>query len=159
MLPFRERGDRRAPKVGAARAFGHRPDAVFPVVAVGKAAAGPADHGRLDLLQRVGQSFADTVGIGDLGIGADPDAVVDHPAEVFGEVAVDLRRDGAEGFVEHDVDSGVEGGRGAKGRLWQHRSRSQRKRRVLEELAARQHRSMRGSVRGHRGRSVEMFGL
>ena len=41
---------------------------------------------------------------------ADPDAVVDDAAEVLGEMAVDLRRDAADGLAEQHFDAAV--GRG-----------------------------------------------
>ncbi len=47
---------------------------------------------------------ADAVDIRDLGFWADPDAVVDHAADVFGEVAVDGRLDRADRLVQEDVD-------------------------------------------------------
>ena len=41
---------------------------------------------------------------GDLRVGPDPDAVVDHAADVLGELAVDRRLDRADRLVEEHVD-------------------------------------------------------
>ena len=86
------------PEVGARGALVARADAVAPVVAVGEAAAGPAEDRRLDGFRRSDERRADTEGVRDLRVFADPDAVVDDSAEVLDEVAVDLGRDGADGL-------------------------------------------------------------
>src|SRR5207244_9432544 len=80
------------PEVGAPRPFVGRADAVMPVVAVGEAAAGPADHGRLELLQIVDERLAEAADIRDLRALADPDAVVDDAADMLDEMSVQLGR-------------------------------------------------------------------
>ncbi len=102
------------PEVGAARAAGARPGAVAPVVAVGEAAAGPADDRRLDALQRLDERRADAARVRHARVLADPDAVVDDAAEVFGEVAVDVAVDGADLFADEDFDARVGGARGTR---------------------------------------------
>ena len=95
-----------------------RTDAVAPVVAVGEAAAGPANHAGLQRLELVHQRFADAADVGDLRLLADPDAVVDDAAEVFDEVAVEVGGDAADRFIEQDVEPRLGGLRGgAAGRL------------------------------------------
>ena len=61
-----------------------------PVVFVGKAAAGPADVGDMQRLKGGDDIVADAPGIGDGGIGADPDAFVDAVAEMFGKLAEEV---------------------------------------------------------------------
>ncbi len=90
------------PEVGAGGAVLARADAVAPVVAVGEAAAGPADDGDVNLLHAIDDLFADAVDVGDARTFADPDAVVDDAAEMLGELAVDLGGDGADALVEHE---------------------------------------------------------
>ena len=100
-------GFRASPEVGAAGALLGGADAIAPIVAVGETASGITDDRGFDLAHVVDEIFADTVDVGDFGIAADPDAVVDDATEVFGEVAVDFRGDHAEGLVEEDFDAGV----------------------------------------------------
>ncbi len=75
-----------------------RSDAVAPVVFVGEAAAGPANVGDLERLERGHDVVADAAGIWDGGRGADPDALVHAVAEVFGELAEDVAVDLRAGF-------------------------------------------------------------
>ena len=75
-------------------------DAVAPVVAVGEAAAGPAVVGGGDALHVVDELTADAVDVGDFGIAADPDAVVDDGAEVFDEMAVEVGADACSGSLQ-----------------------------------------------------------
>ena len=56
---------------------------------------------------------AQTVVVGNFGFRADPDAVIDDAAEVFGEMAVDVGRDGAKRFVGENFDARVGGGCGS----------------------------------------------
>ena len=65
-------------------------DPVLPVVLVGEAAARPAQHGDVELLERGDDVVADPARVRDRGARAHPDALVDAPAEVLGEVAVDV---------------------------------------------------------------------
>ncbi len=70
-----------------------RADAVLPVVLVGEAPARPAQHGCLDPPKRRDHVVADATGVRDRRLGPHPDAFVDAPAEVLGEVAVDVAVD------------------------------------------------------------------
>jgi hypothetical protein len=90
-------------------------DAVAPVVGVGEAAAGPAQDGSLDGAHGVDEGLADAVVVGDLGVFADPDAVVDDAAEMLDEVGVELGGDDADGLIWKDFNVGVGfGGRGGE---------------------------------------------
>ncbi len=65
-------------------------DTIFPVVFIGEAAAWPAKNGDIELAEGLHDVLPDAARIGDGGVFADPDAFVDAPPEVFGEVAVDI---------------------------------------------------------------------
>src|ERR1019366_5960452 len=93
------------PEVGTLGAFVARTGAVAPIVLVGKAAAGPANHARLDAPKGIHQLFAKPANVGDARVFAHPDAVVHHAAQIFDEVPIDLRRDRADGFIEQNVDA------------------------------------------------------
>src|SRR4029453_15826865 len=138
--------------IGAPRPRRGRPDAVAPVVAVGEAAAGPANHAGLQRLQLVDQRFADAADVGDLGVLPDPDAVVDDAAEVFDEVAAEVWSDAADGLIEEDVQPRVDsagraggrlreraeriGGAEAAGRAVRQQQSRARRERALQELTA-----------------------
>ena len=103
------------PETGAGGTFGGGADAVAPVVAVGEAAAGPAQDGSFDGAHRVDEGLANAIDVGDFGAFANPDAVVDNAAELLDEVRVNLRRDGADGLSGKDVDARIGlGGLGQK---------------------------------------------
>ena len=93
------------PEIGAARTVVGRADAVAPVVAVGEAAAGPADDRRLDLLHLVDERLADAVDVGNLRVFADPDAVVHDAAEMLDEMAVQLGRDRADRLADQNLEA------------------------------------------------------
>jgi hypothetical protein len=95
------------PEAGAGRSFGRGPNAIAPVVAVGKATARPAEDRRLDRAHRIDKGLANATFVGNLGAFANPDAVVDHAAELLDKVAVDFRRDGANWFSRKNVDAGI----------------------------------------------------
>src|SRR5205814_9940052 len=101
------------PEIGAAGAFVGGADAVAPVVGIGEAAARIADDGCFDFFHVVDEVAAQTVVVGNFGFRADPDAVIDDAAEVFGEMAVDVGRDGAKRFVGENFDARVGGGCGS----------------------------------------------
>ena len=65
-------------------------DALAPVVLVREAPARPAHVRHLDRLERGHDVVADAAGVGDGGVGTDPDALVDAGAEVLGELAEDV---------------------------------------------------------------------
>ena len=75
------------------RALGARADAVAPVVAVGEAAAGPAEVRDPDSAEDVDHVLAHAVDIRDFGLFPDEQAVVDTVPEMFGELAVDMAAD------------------------------------------------------------------
>ena len=88
------------PEIGAARALRARPDAVAPVVAIGKTPAGPAHDGRLEPPHVLHEFASDAALVADLGILPHPDAVIDDAADVLREVAVKIGRDDADRFIE-----------------------------------------------------------
>ena len=75
-------------------------DAVAPVIAIGEAASGPPEIGSAETLHVVDESSADSLDIRDLRIPPHPDAVIDHAAEMFNKVPVDMRTDCGSGFAE-----------------------------------------------------------
>src|SRR6202030_60401 len=95
------------PEPGAGGTFGGGTDAVPPVVAVGEAAARPAQDGSFDGAHGVDESLAHAIHVGNFRTFADPYAVVDNSAELLDEVRVDLRRDGGDGFGGENVDARV----------------------------------------------------
>src|SRR5207249_1865684 len=111
------RRPRVGPEAGAARAVAGRADAVTPIVAVGEAAARPADHRRLDLPQVVDQRLPDATDVGDLRVLADPNAVVDDAPEVLDEVTVDFGRDGRDRLVHENLETRVGGLRARRRRV------------------------------------------
>ena len=83
--------DRSAPVVVLhLRALAARSYAVHPVIFVGKAAAGPAQDGHAELLERVEYVGAVTVDVGDVGVGTYPQTTVDACAEVLGKLSVEF---------------------------------------------------------------------
>src|SRR5262249_45689665 len=84
-----------------------RTDPVAPVVLVGEAAARPAQHGDLQLLQRGHDVVANAARVGNRGALADPDAVVDQAAEMLRELAVDVAVDRRLRLVRADRDLGA----------------------------------------------------
>jgi hypothetical protein len=102
------------PEIGPARTPLTGTDPVAPVIAVGEAAAWPADHRRLDFLERVDERRPDTTGVRNLRVFADPHAVVDNASKMLRKMAVQLGRDGPQCVAEDDVDPRVGGARGAR---------------------------------------------
>ena len=80
------------------------PDTVLPVVLVGEAPAGPPEHRHPDLLQSLHHVAAHAVDVGDAAVRLYKNTLVDAPAQVLGEVSVNLRGDAAKGpgFVNMD---------------------------------------------------------
>ena len=81
------------------------PGAVAPVILIRETAAGPADDRRFDGAESVEQCLANAAHVGNFRRFAHPDAVIDHRAEMFDEMAIDLGRNGGNGLVDHHVDS------------------------------------------------------
>jgi len=73
-----------------------------PVVAVSETAAGIANDGRFDSLQRIDNSGANPTGVWHARCFANPDSVIDHGAEVFDEVTVDVRVNGTDPLIEEN---------------------------------------------------------
>src|SRR5207302_6084770 len=94
--------DVRPPRIDVGGALLRRADPVLPVVAIGEAAARPADVRHLDLAQRrdhvVAQVPAAAAALG-------PDAVIDAAPQVLGELAVDVAADGVAPLVGVDDDA------------------------------------------------------
>src|SRR5579883_519410 len=85
------------------RAWSH---AFAPVVLVGEAAAGPADHRDLQFTQSLQDVVAVSACIRNLRVFADPNAAVDPSAEVLGKLAEQLPVDLRPGLVGVDGDAG-----------------------------------------------------
>src|SRR5262249_9098126 len=79
------------PEVSPARPLITRTDTVFPVIAVGTAAAWPTNDRCMNAAHCVDQSGPDRVCVWNAGTFADPDAIVNNAAEVFCEVSIDVR--------------------------------------------------------------------
>src|SRR5437763_14063208 len=81
-----------------------RADPVLPVVAIGEAAARPADVRHLDLAQRRDHVVAQ---VPAAGTAFGPEAVVDAAPQMLGELAVDVAADGVAPLVGVDDESGA----------------------------------------------------
>src|SRR5690606_15549423 len=84
-----------------------RADAFAPMVLVRKASARPADVRDAQRLERRYDVITDAARIGNIGVGADPNAFINAAPEVLGELAEDMsadRRSGLRG-IHHDLDA------------------------------------------------------
>ena len=97
--------------VDLGRALGARADAILPVVFIGKATARPAHQGHMQLFQRAQHVVAPALGIRNGGFRADPHALVDARAQMFGELPVHILVDHGTGLghVDGDIHGGGEG--------------------------------------------------
>src|SRR5579884_2557689 len=86
------------------RTFVARADAIHPVVVRGEVAAGPAQNRDVQIADRLHHVFAIAVAVRQRRAFLE-DAALDAAAEVFGEVAVDLRIDGRDDAVGIDADA------------------------------------------------------
>ena len=93
----------------AGRSLRARPDPVAPVVDLAETAAGPADHGDMDMAQRLDHVATIAADVRDHALLADPDAFVDAASEMLGELAVDVPGDDRTGCVEVDDHVGRNG--------------------------------------------------
>ncbi len=91
--------------IHAPRTIRARPNAVLPMIVVGEAAAGPADHCWLHLPQRRHDVIADPAGVRDRRVFPNPDTVVDTAPQVLCEVPVDVRVDRGDGIARVDRDA------------------------------------------------------
>src|ERR1700674_3547986 len=71
------------PEVCPRRPLRTRTNAVHPVVRVRKAAARPSNHRNLNFAEHFNQFQTNSETIWDLRVFSDPDAVVDHSADVL----------------------------------------------------------------------------
>ena len=92
-----------------------RANSITPVVAVGKATAGPANHRRSQLFQAIDKFFADAIVVRHLGVFSHPDAVINAAAQMLGEMAVDIRRDDSDGLIRKNIDAALGGKRRSRG--------------------------------------------
>src|SRR3569833_943525 len=79
--------------IDAHRTLGARPDVIAPVIEVGEAAARPADHRHMDLAQGLHHILAIAMDVGDLAVLSHPDAFIETPAQMLGELAIDMAVD------------------------------------------------------------------
>ena len=63
---------------------------VPPVIFIGKATSRPAEYRHLQFADGLDKILPVTVYVGDRGILADPDAIVDTSSQMFGKLAVNL---------------------------------------------------------------------
>ena len=85
------------PEVRATGPLLRRTNSVAPVVAVRKTAAWKANHCGLDLAHVFDETFSKAIDICYRGFLADPNTVVQHAAEIFDKVAVNIGRNGSRG--------------------------------------------------------------
>src|SRR5665213_1359813 len=95
--------------VHALGALGGRTDAVAPVIIVGEAAAGPAEHGHAKFLEVIDRGAANAVDVGHRRVLADPDAAIDARAQMFGEVRMQFGPDDTDFLVSMDHGFAVAG--------------------------------------------------
>jgi hypothetical protein len=70
-------------------------DAVTPIVCFRKATAWPTQNAGADCFKCFYKRFAEAMDIWNGGIFANPDAVIENAADMFGEMTVDKRIDDA----------------------------------------------------------------
>ncbi|MNJ62294.1 hypothetical protein D3C77_581310 [compost metagenome] len=67
-----------------------RPDAVLPMILIGKAAPRPTQHGNFDLLQRRQNIIANSFRIRDRGVLANPNSLVNTSAQMFRKMTINV---------------------------------------------------------------------
>src|SRR5262249_24349138 len=97
------------PEVVSPGTFGRRADAVAPLVAIGEASARPSEIRSADSLHVVNELLANPVVVRDPRIASDPDAVIDHAAEMLNEMPVQMRVDDRAWFVRSYFDFDISG--------------------------------------------------
>ena len=110
LRPFVVKADRiviNFPKIGTARPPGRFADPIFPVVAIRKAASWPANDRNMNLLHHVHQLRTDAVLVGDFRFLSNPHAVVNHAADMFCELTIDIGRNLPQRFVQKDLYASV----------------------------------------------------
>ena len=103
------------PKVCAARTLVGRADAIAPIVTIRKAAPGKADDRGIDLAHLFDQFLADAVHVGNAGVLAHPDAVINDSSQILGKVPIDVRGDRSQRFVQQDFNPAIARWRSARG--------------------------------------------
>ncbi len=93
-----------APPPEPPRTSPHRSNPVTPVVAVREAPARPSHDHSPQPLDVLDQRPAQPADVGYLRIWTHPDPIVDHAADMLGELTVDRRPDGADRLVEQHRD-------------------------------------------------------
>ena len=102
------RGLRRSiPEVGPPGTLLARPDAIPPVITVSETAPWPTNDRRFDFSELLDQRAANAILIGNFGVFANPHAVINDAAKIFGEVSVDVGRDRAQRLREQNIDARV----------------------------------------------------
>ena len=128
------------PKVSPPRTLVYGADAIAPVIAVGETAARETHDRRFDLPHLVDQFLANAIHVRDFRVLAYPDSVINHSAQILGEMAVDIRGNGAERLIEKDIDPRVRVGlRPGNGRRLASQSKSSNGGRAAEEFSASDH--------------------
>src|SRR5262245_52819856 len=97
------------PKIVSPGTPGRRADAVAPMVTIGEAPARPAQIRSADSLHVFNELLANPVHVRNLGIASNPDAVIDHAAEMLDEMPVQMRVDDRAWLVRRYFDFGVSG--------------------------------------------------
>src|SRR5262245_51409576 len=97
------------PEVVSPGTFSCRADTVAPMVAVGEASARPAEIRSADSLHVINELLANPVVVRNPGIASDPNAVIDHAAEMLDEMPVQMRVDNCAWFVRRYFDFDISG--------------------------------------------------
>src|SRR5262245_9540630 len=100
------------PEIVSPGAIGRRADAVAPMVAVGEAPARPPQIRSANPLHVIHELLANPVYVRNPGIAPDPDAVINHTAEMLDEMPVQMRVDDRAWFVRRYFDFDVSGQNG-----------------------------------------------
>ena len=88
------------PEVCAPGPFFSRTNSVAPVVAIRKTAARKANYCGFDLAHVFDQAFAKAIDIRYRTFFADPNAVVQHAAEIFHKMTINVGRNGSQRLIE-----------------------------------------------------------
>src|SRR5271168_1126394 len=110
LRPFVVQPDRigiNLPEVGAARPLRSFTNPIFPVVAIREAASWQTNDRNMNLLHNVYQLRTYAVLVCDFRFLSNPHAVVNHAANMFCKLAIDVRRNLPQRFVQKDLDAGV----------------------------------------------------
>src|SRR5262245_30893544 len=80
----------RFPEVVGTGSLGRRPYSVAPMVTVSETSTRPAQIGRPKALHVIHKLLANSIDVRDFRFAPYPDSVIDHSAQMFDEVAVDM---------------------------------------------------------------------